>query len=36
MRYNMEDVVNLQPLADLAYNQLLANLPLRGLSRPSP
>ena len=28
MRYNMEDVVNLQHLADLAYNQLLANLPL--------
>lgn len=29
VRYNLEDVVNLQYLADVAYNEALAKLPIR-------
>lgn len=29
VRYNVEDLVNLQYLADVAYNEALAKLPIR-------
>jgi len=29
VRYNVEDMVNLQYLADVAYNEALAKLPIR-------
>ncbi len=29
IRYNLEDVVNLQCLTDVAYNEALARLPIR-------
>ena len=36
VRYNLEDVVNLQYLADTVYNQAVAKLPIRVAALPAP
>lgn len=36
IRYNLEDVVNLQYLADTVYNQAIAKLPIRVAALPAP